>query len=183
METKELRFKLKDNRTAVIRTAHVEDAEGMVAYLFKSAEETEFLMRCPQECNYTVEAERTFLENLEKSEDSALLICLIDGEVAGSAQIDFSSRVKTKHRAEIAIALNKQYWNLGMGTKLFEEMIRLAEKREGLHQMELEVMERNTRAIHLYEKMGFHIVSVHPNAICQPNGEMQNMLLMIREMK
>lgn len=40
-----------------------------------------------------------------------------------------------------------------------------AESREGVMQIELEFVEGNTRARHLYEKMGFRITGVHPNAI------------------
>ena len=35
--------------------------------------------------------------------------------------------MKTKHRASIGIALVSEYWNQGIGTKMFEEMICLAE--------------------------------------------------------
>ena len=62
-----------------------------------------------------------------------------------------------------------------------EEMIRLAESREGVMQIELEFVEGNARARHLYEKMGFRITGVRPNAICLKDGTLLNEYMMIRE--
>ena len=62
-----------------------------------------------------------------------------------------------------------------------EAMIRLAESREGVMQIELEFVEGNARARHLYEKMGFRITGVHPNAIRLKDGTMLNEYTMIKE--
>ena len=46
-----------------------------------------------------------------------------------------------------------------------------------------EDVERNARARHLYEKMGFRITGVHPNAIRLKDGTLLNTYTMIREIK
>jgi ribosomal protein S18 acetylase RimI-like enzyme len=66
---------------------------------------------------------------------------------------------------------------------MFEEMIRLAENREDVLQIELEFVEGNARARHLYEKMGFRITGVRPNAIRLKDGTLLNEYTMIREIK
>lgn len=91
--------------------------------------------------------------------------------------------MKTKHRASIGIALVSEYWNQGIGTKMFEEMICLAENREDILQIELEFVEGNARARHLYEKMGFRITGVRPNAIRLKGGTLLNEYTMIKEIK
>lgn len=50
-----------------------------------------------------------------------------NGKVVGNCEISFFKGMKTKHRAGIGIALISDFWNQGIGTKMFEEMIRLAE--------------------------------------------------------
>ena len=87
------------------------------------------------------------------------------------------------HRAEVAIALCKDYWNLGIGTRFFRELIRIAEGNPDITQMELEFVEGNTRARALYEKMGFRITGVKPNAIRLKDGTMLNEYSMIREIQ
>ncbi|MGN0625080.1 MAG: GNAT family N-acetyltransferase [Oscillospiraceae bacterium] len=69
-----------------------------------------------------------------------------------------------------------------MGTRMFREMIRIAEQFGGILQMELEFVEGNDRARHLYEKMGFRIAGVRPNAIRLKNGTLLNEYTMIRKM-
>ena len=43
-------FQLKDGRSAVIRSPREEDIPGMLDYLRITAEETDFLLRYPEEC-------------------------------------------------------------------------------------------------------------------------------------
>ena len=91
--------------------------------------------------------------------------------------------LKTRHRATVAIALLKEYWNLGIGTRMFEELIRIAEANKNITQMELDFIEGNTRARALYEKMGFRITGVKPNGIRLKDGTMLNEYMMVREVK
>lgn len=66
---------------------------------------------------------------------------------------------------------------------MFEEMIRIAESWEDVSQMELEFVEGNGRARGLYEKMGFRITGVRPNAIRLKDGSLRNEYLMVRELR
>ena len=62
-------------------------------------------------------------------------------------------------------------------------MIRIAEENESILQLELDFVEGNTRARALYEKMGFRIVGVKPNAIRLKNGTLVNEYAMVREVR
>ena len=180
----DVKFLLKDGREAVLRSPREEDVESTLEYLYVSAGETEYILRYPEECGkYTAEGEKKLFEQKNASPNEAMLMCVVDGRVIGNCEISFYRGMKTKHRATVAIALISEFWNQGIGTKMFEEMIRLAEEREEVMQMELEFVEGNTRARHLYEKMGFRIAGVHPNAIRLKDGRLLNNYLMIREMK
>lgn len=112
-----------------------------------------------------------------------MIMCIVEGKVVGNCAISFFKGMKTKHRASISIALISNFWNQGIGTKMFEEMIRLAERREGVMQIELEFVEGNARARYLYEKMGFRITGVHPNAIRLKDGTLLNNYTIIKELR
>ena len=108
---------LKDGRKALLRNPGEADIEGMLEYLRVSAGETEFILRYPEECGkYTYEGEQKLFAQWNASEEDCVLICLVDGKVAGNCQIKFKTNLKTKHRASVAIALTKEFWNLGIGT-------------------------------------------------------------------
>ena len=151
MIIREFEFTLKDGRKALIRSPKEEDIQGMLDYLYKSAEETDFVLRYPEECSrYTPEGEKVLFERINNSETEAMLVCIVEGKVAGNCQITWNNRIKTRHRASVAIALLKEYWNQGIGTRLFQELIKIAENNENILQMELEFIEGNTRARALY---------------------------------
>lgn len=180
----DVRFKLKDGREALLRSPKEADVESTLEYLVISAGETDYILRYPEECaKYTAEGEKKLFEQKNASSNEAMIVCIVDDKVVGNCEISFFNGMKTKHRASIGIALISEFWNQGIGTKMFEEMIGLAENREGVMQIELEFIEGNARARHLYEKMGFRITGVHPNAIRLKDGTLLNNYTMIKEIK
>lgn len=184
MIIKDIEFKLKDGRNALIRSPKDEDIQGMLDYLYVSSGETNFLLRYPEECGkYTVEGEKALFDRMNQSDNEAMLVCLVEGKIAGNCQVSWSKGIKTRHRASVAIALLSEYWNQGIGTRMFQELIRIAEENENLIQIELDFVEGNSRARALYEKMGFRITGVKPNAIRLKDGTLLNEYSMIREIK
>jgi len=180
----DIEFTMKDGRKALIRSPKDEDIQGMLDYLYVSAGETEFILRYPEECGkYTPEGEKALFDRVNAADNEAMLVCLVEGKVAGNCQVVWSRNIKTRHRAAVAIALLKEYWNQGLGTRMFQELIRIAEENPAILQMELDFIESNTRARALYEKMGFRITGMKPNAIRLKDGTLLNEYSMIREIK
>ena len=177
----ESEFTLKDGRKAMIRCAREEDIPGLLEYLYVTACETDFLLRYPEECGkYTTEGEKRFIDNMNSADNQAMLVCIVEGRLVGNCQITWTKSIKTRHRASIGIALMKDYWNLGIGTKFFEELTRIAEANPDIIQLELEFIEGNTRARALYEKMGFRITGLKPNAIRLKDGTLLNEYSMVK---
>ena len=170
---------LKDGRTAAFRSPAPSDAPELLRYLDATARETPFLLRSPGENTLTIEQEERFLESCLASETEYMILCTIDGQIAGNCQIVRKKKWKNMHRASIGIALRKEYWSLGIGTAMFRELIAIGESWS-LMQLELEVIEGNTRAMALYEKMGFETVGFTPNAIQMPDGSFAKEYLMVR---
>ena len=172
---------LKDGRTAILRSPDpVKDAAELVQYLYDTAADTPFVLRTPDEISMTVEGEERFLEMVTDSENDCMILCEVDGRIAGNCHLSFMGKKKIRHRCDVAIALRKAFWGLGIGTAMFEAMIGIAEKREGVTVMELEFIEGNARARGLYEKMGFRITGMHPDAIRQEDGTLLALYLMQR---
>ena len=174
---------LKDGCIAILRSPDpVADAADLVQYLYDTAADTPFVLRTPEEIRYTVEGEERFLQNVVDSPNDCMILCEVDGHIAGNCHLAFNTRIKTRHSCSVAIALRKAYWNNGIGTEMFKAMESLARGREGILQMELEFIEGNTRARALYEKAGFRIVGLHPDAIRQEDGTMCALVAMQKKL-
>ena len=173
---------LKDGRTAVFRSPLPSDAEAALEYLKITAAETPFLIRTPEEVTLTVADEQKYLSRLASDPNTLSIYCFVDEVLAGNCQISRKTKLKNRHRASIGIALTKDFWNLGIGTAMFREMLAMAETW-GLLQVELEVIEGNNRGMALYRKMGFETVSYVPNAIRMPDGTLAREFLMVKPLK
>jgi len=178
----EIEFILKDGRTAIIRSPRHEDAQAMIDYLRLSSGETDFLLRCPEECDcFTLEGEKEFFDSAIASPDRAMLVCTVDGKLAGNCMLTRYPFIKSRHRADVAIALLREFWGLGIGTKMFEELFRIA-REIGVQQLELDFVEGNSRARALYEKTGFRIVGVKPDSVWLRDGTLLNEYSMIKKL-
>lgn len=185
MRINNIEFNLKDGRKAIIRNPEDKDIRGILDYLYISAGETDFIIRYPEECKakYSPEGEKELFDSCNASDNRTMLVCEVDGEIAGNCEISWSRNMKTRHRASVAIALLKKYWNQGIGTKMFETLLDIAKANPDIIQVELDFVEGNSRARALYEKMGFRITGVRPNGIRLKDGTLLNEYSMIKEIK
>ena len=175
-------FQLKDGRTAMLRSPCEDDAEEMLQFIRTASGETDFLMRYPEEwADTSLEQEIAFIHDDYCNPNGMMISCIVDGKIAGNCQISFRTGLKDRHRASVAIALLKEFWNLGIGTRMFEELFRVARDR-GVRQIELDFIEGNSRARALYEKMGFRITGVKPDAIRRKDGTFANEYMMLKRL-
>jgi len=112
-----------------------------------------------------------------------VIACYVEDEIVGNCQINFNCSIKTSHRANIGIAILKEYWNLGIGSFMFEALIAAAETKRGVRTLELEFIEGNDRGKALYEKYGFQIVCVRPHAFQLKDGRLLNEYFMQKEIR
>ena len=178
----EKEIRLKDGRTALLRSPLPSDAEAALEYMKITASETPYLLRSPEEVTLTVADEEKYLTRVAADPNTVSIFCFVDGILAGNCNISRKTKLKNRHRASIGIALKQEFWNLGIGSALFEEMIAVAQDWD-IMQLELEVFEGNDRAMGLYRKMGFEIVSHVPNAIRMGDGSFRKEFLMLKPLK
>lgn len=184
MITEEIHFTLKDGRKAVLRNPKEEEAEELLNYFLTAVSETDFLLMCPQDCeNYTAESERAFIRGMNCSDSIIMLTCFVGKEVAGNCQLTFKTNLKERHRATIDLAILRKFWNLGIGSAIFENLIALALRNEDVLQLELDFLEGNVRARALYEKFGFRTTGVKPDAIRLNDEKLYNIYSMVKKLR
>lgn len=147
-------FVIKNNKKCLIRNAVGDDAQEVLDIFLLTHEQTDYLSSYKDETSFDAEFEREFLTNIERSEKEVYLCAVIDGHIVGTASVFAVGANKVGHRAEFGIAIDKDYWGIGIGQALIAACIECA-KDSGYAQLELEVVSDNSGAIALYKKMGF----------------------------
>ena len=171
---------LRDGRKITIRSVEPEDAARMLQYMKTMLGETPFLLRTPEEFDYTPEEEARILAGRKNDPRSLMLVAETEGEIIASADVcPHGSKSRVQHRAELGISVRKDYWHQGIGSALMERLIPFA-KQSGFEQIELTVESKNQRALRLYHKNGFVIYGTRPHGLKYPDGSYDNDYLMVR---
>ncbi len=179
----DLPFQLKDGREAVICGVTDTDASTLLDFVRQTAGETPFLSRVPEDCeDMTLESELEWIHKAQSNPDVLYVFCRVGGILVASAEIKYTNRVRTKHRATVGIAILKDYWGLGIGTRMFELLLRNAKQRPGVTHVELSRYEGNVRARALYEKFGFRAVCIIPDAWRRDDGTLGNEIRMVKHL-
>jgi len=79
---------------------------------------------------------------------------VLDGTIVGMAGLHVAAG-KRRHSASLGMSVDDAYHGRGIGRKLLEALLDVADNYLGLTRVELEVLVDNARAIRLYERMGF----------------------------
>ena len=152
---------VKSGQTLMLRRPTEDDAEKMIEYLNIVGGESDNLLFGENEFNLSIEEEREYINN-SNNKSNLMIIGIIDNDIVCIGQIRKLTRKRIAHNSEIAISVKKDYWGIGIGSSIMEELIGFA-KTNDIKIISLGVREKNNKAINLYKKYGFKEVGVHKN--------------------
>ena len=171
---------LKNGSRVIIRSVEPEDAPLMLQYMKIMLGETPFLLRTPEEFDYTPEEEARILAKRKEDPRSMMLVAEMDGQIIASADIcSHGAKSRVMHRGELGISVRKDYWRQGIGSALMERLLAFA-AQYGYEQIELTVESKNLRALRLYLRYGFMVYGTRPHGMKYPDGSYDNDYLMVR---
>lgn len=124
---------------------------------------------------------------LRDREDLVLLVAECEGEVQGYIGITLNTKPRAKHVASLGMAVHPDTHGKGIGSRLLQEAIALADDYLNIVRLELSVYEDNAPGLGLYKKFGFehegtaryalfkagkymglhHMARIHPNVEAQ----------------
>lgn len=145
-------FTAKNGTEFIIRPVTEDDAQDLLDFMDSVIAEEIYLEI--EKLPPTVEDEKAFLRRYIDSDDRAMFVAEVSGKAIGNVGVERGSTGKRKHTAHIGVAIMKPYREMGIGTALMEEAIAWADS-QGVEKAFLSVFSTNTRAIKLYEKLGF----------------------------
>ena len=151
---------LKDGRELTVRKAAKSDAAEIIDYLNTIGAESDNLLFGAEGFGMTNEQEAEYIENCR--EPSALLVGVLDGRIVSIGHISTLTRQRVAHLGEVGISVLKEFWGIGVGTCMMNEIIKFSKESGVIEVLHLGAKAENTRAIELYKKTGFREIGRFP---------------------
>ena len=170
-----------DGRELLLRCPAQEDAAMLIDYLKTTCGETPYLSKEPEEVLLTLEEEKEFIRRINVSKNSLMLLAFLDGQFIGNGSFLGKDLKREQHRATLGIALFQKYTGMGIGGILIKRLCEIA-KEWGFEQMELQVIAKNERAVHLYRTIGFQIYGTFPDSAKYKDGTYADTYWMMKKL-
>lgn len=170
-------IKLKNGKTAILRSPIKEDAQAMIDYLNIIGGESDFITFGKNEFSMSVEAEQDYIERINSMDNSKNILIIIEDEIVGIASITSVQKERMKHNGTLGISIRKKYWGIGLGSEIMAYLIDWAKSNKITKKINLLVREDNIRGVKLYEKFGFEKEGLLKKDICV-NGVYYNTIAM-----
>jgi RimJ/RimL family protein N-acetyltransferase len=168
----------------IIRPPEINDAANLLASFQRLTRETDYLLFTQRESlELDIASEEDYIQSYIDNPNQLLLVAIVKGRIIGSVNVNHSGLYKKAHTAEMGIAVERQWNNMGIGRRLITAMLRWADERQGLHMIYLHVFSPNEKAMQLYRNFGFMECGRLPQAILQKNGAYADLVSMYLQIK
>jgi len=145
----------KQDCKAMIRTARIEDAKALLDIQREVINEKDYFIAVPEEFIKTVEEHQEWIKKITEHERETMFVAEMNGKVVGWIVFKSQERKRMHHTGSIAIMLQKDYRNKGIGKLLIKEILSWASQHPVIEKVSLGTFSTNSRAIELYNKLGF----------------------------
>lgn len=102
-----------------------------------------------------IESTEKFLDNIDSN--SFIFVAEVNDKVVGISGLHLSNPVRERHVGRIGISVDVDYHGKGIGRKLMNALLDVADNYLKLVRVELEVNTENVVAQKLYESLGFKV--------------------------
>jgi len=138
------KFTLKDGREVIVRPLTVEDKDGLFQMFSSMSDKALKWSMAP----YTMEVIERWMSNLK---NLIVLVAEWNNRIVDYAMIYKFLHPRRRGVGDLALYVHQDFHNVGLGTAMLKKLLQLAQK-EGMHKIELYVVEDDIVAIHLYKK-------------------------------
>lgn len=118
-------------------------------------------------------------ENLRRilaSGHSRSLLAHSNGALIGFLGATGSPIRRLRHSANVFLGVLRDHWGHGVATALMTEIVRWA-PTVSISRLELQVMKQNTRAIEVYQRMGFRVEGERRRAYIVNDEDVDDLLM------
>ena len=149
-----------------VRPAEVADAAQLLALLAQLGRESNTFTVDEGIEDLSETDEQAQIERINGTTTVATLDSRLIGVSTVQASTDFSAA-----QGEVGVAVLKEFWGMGLGTALIEEVLDWARNYSSLERLVLTVQLRNVRAVKLYQHLGFENCTATSYDVVDPTGK------------
>ena len=164
----------------IIREAQSRDAQQLIDFLNTVGKESHFLTLDDAGILMSLDQMAEYLNQIQEKDNNLYLLAFLDDEIVGVSSVtaDFHDRIK--HIGELFIVVGKKYQGYGIGQLLMTDILADIQEAGVIKRLELQVQKRNTKAVLMYEKFGFQLESTRKFGARDENGQLIDVLEMVR---
>ncbi|WP_455583412.1 GNAT family N-acetyltransferase [Lactiplantibacillus pentosus] len=153
-----------------VRPAEVTDAAQLLALLAQLGRESNTFTVDDgiEELSETDEAEQ--IEHISGTTTNVIFVAVLGDRLIGVSTVQASTDFSAA-QGEVGVAVLKEFWGMGLGTALVEEILDWARNYSSLERLVLTVQLRNTRAAKLYQHLGFENCTATSYEVVDPTGQ------------
>lgn len=148
----------------LIREIRIDDAEDYMNLVKEVESKSDFMLMEAGERKTTAEQQLKQLERLEQQNNSTIFVAEEKGKLVGYLIAIGGTVKRTKHSAYLVIGVLQECRGKGIGTELFDKVIKWAPKHN-VSRLELTVVTENKAGVALYKKSGFDIAGTKRNSL------------------
>ncbi|WP_299022608.1 GNAT family N-acetyltransferase [uncultured Photobacterium sp.] len=148
----------------MIRKVEIEDADHLLALMYRLDEETKFMLLEPGERKTTVKEQVEIISSFIGSDSKQMFVAEANNEIVGFIVGIGNTANRNKHSIYCVIGIQQSYCGKGIGKKLLSHIEKWA-KGHDFTRIELTVMEHNEHAKQLYLSQGFEVEGTKRNSL------------------
>ena len=175
--------KMKDGRDIIIRDVSMLDAERIIEINKSVLEEGHYMMREPEEANYTIEGMKSEFSIHINNPGSIYIIAEVDRHVIGYLEFTCGSFRRTSHAGMFSIFIIDGWREFGAGKLLVQSLLDWAQSSPLIEKVTLATFSTNARAERLYRSLGFIEEGRCPNDMKLKDGTYIDSVLMYKFVK
>ena len=170
-------FTAKDGQQVILRSLKWVDLDDCLTLINALIDEqADITLSEPISRDAEIEWLSKRLAAIEKGE-VVQIVAEINEHIIANSELEIKTGLQS-HVGDIGIIVLKEYRDIGIGTEMLKQLIAQARER-GVKIVTLGVFETNTRAKHVYEKLGFCECGRIPSEIYK-NGQYIDHITMIK---
>ncbi|PAE07106.1 GNAT family N-acetyltransferase [Terribacillus saccharophilus] len=148
----------------LIREIRIDDLENYMNLVKEVESKSDFMLMEAGERKTTAEQQLKQLERLEQQNNSTIFVAEEKGKLVGYLIAIGGTVKRTKHSAYLVIGVLQECRGKGIGTELFDKVIKWAPKHN-VSRLELTVVTENKAGVALYKKSRFDIEGTKRNSL------------------